>query len=170
VGGKTGSAETIKGEKTHALFVACAPIEEPVIAVAVVLENAGHGGSIAAPIAGDIMRYYFAHTEEGRGLVRKYNPGIDTINSLRARIWPDDVAEMKKEAAAKVLPERGAFTLPRKPGPREAGSEYDSQTVKSKEIDMSRIKQKDSLSGNVPVTPSSAPAPQDTSSGAAPRE
>jgi len=72
VGGKTGSAENPQGEKTHALFVACAPIDDPVIAIAVVAENAGHGGSIAAPIAGKILRYYFAETEEGKAVAEKY--------------------------------------------------------------------------------------------------
>ena len=72
VGGKTGSAQNPQGEKTHALFIACAPVDDPVIAVAVVVENAGHGGSIAAPIAGTILRYYFAETEEGREVVAKY--------------------------------------------------------------------------------------------------
>jgi penicillin-binding protein 2 len=72
VGGKTGSAENPQGEKTHALFVACAPVDDPVIAIAVVAENAGHGGSVAAPIAGKILRYYFAETEEGRKLAAQY--------------------------------------------------------------------------------------------------
>jgi penicillin-binding protein 2 len=76
VGGKTGSAENPHGEKTHALFVACAPIEDPVIAIAVVVENAGHGGSVAAPIAGDVLRYFFAETEEGRATVEKL--GVDS--------------------------------------------------------------------------------------------
>jgi len=61
VGGKTGSAQNPQGDKTHALFVACAPIENPTIAISVVVENAGHGGSVAAPIAGRILRYYFKH-------------------------------------------------------------------------------------------------------------
>ena len=72
VGGKTGSAQNPQGEKTHALFVACAPVDDPVIAVAVVAENAGHGGSIAAPIAGNILRCYFAETVEGKAMAAKY--------------------------------------------------------------------------------------------------
>jgi len=66
VGGKTGSAENPHGDKTHAVFVACAPTENPVIAISVVVENAGHGGSVAAPIAGEVLRYFFAETEEGK--------------------------------------------------------------------------------------------------------
>jgi penicillin-binding protein 2 len=72
VGGKSGSAQNPQGEKTHALFVACAPIDDPVIAVAVVVENAGHGGSIAAPIAGDVLRCFFSETEEGKLIAERY--------------------------------------------------------------------------------------------------
>ncbi|MGA2506059.1 MAG: penicillin-binding protein 2 [Chitinispirillaceae bacterium] len=77
VGGKTGSAQNPQGEKTHALFIACAPVDNPVIAIAVVVENAGHGGSIAAPIAGTILRYYFAETEEGKEVVAKYKKRLE---------------------------------------------------------------------------------------------
>ncbi len=78
VGGKTGSAENPHGDKTHALFVACAPVENPVIAIAVVVENAGHGGSIAAPIAGDVLRYFFAETVDGRRVVQEL--GVDSLD------------------------------------------------------------------------------------------
>lgn len=59
VGGKTGSAENPHGEKTHAWFAAVAPIDAPEIAVGVILENAGGGGAVAAPIAQKIMNAYF---------------------------------------------------------------------------------------------------------------
>lgn len=62
VGGKTGSAENPHGDKTHALFAGIAPMESPEIAIGVVMENAGHGGSIAAPIAAKIFRRYFELT------------------------------------------------------------------------------------------------------------
>ena len=78
VGGKTGSAQNPQGKLTHGLFAACAPVENPVIAVAVVLENAGHGGSVAAPVAGDILRYFFARDPEGRRLWDQLNPQGDT--------------------------------------------------------------------------------------------
>ncbi|OGS36487.1 MAG: penicillin-binding protein 2 [Elusimicrobia bacterium RIFOXYB2_FULL_49_7] len=58
VGGKTGTAQNPQGQD-HALFVATAPLNTPTIAIAVVVENAGHGGSVAAPIAGKILRTYF---------------------------------------------------------------------------------------------------------------
>lgn len=58
VGGKTGTAETGEGEPDHGWFVGFAIVDgEPVSAVAVLLENAGSGGSSrAAGIAGQVMR------------------------------------------------------------------------------------------------------------------
>ncbi len=70
--GKTGTAQVFtvkqdeeydekkvsKKNRDHALFVAFAPLEAPRIAVAVLVENGGHGGSVAAPIAKAIMDYY----------------------------------------------------------------------------------------------------------------
>ncbi len=70
--GKTGTAQvfTVKQDESydarkvskknrdHALFIAFAPLEAPRIAVAVLVENGGHGGSVAAPIAKAIMDYY----------------------------------------------------------------------------------------------------------------
>lgn len=44
--------------RDHALFVAFAPAEDPKIAVAVIAEHAGHGGSTAAPIARQVMDQY----------------------------------------------------------------------------------------------------------------
>lgn len=62
VGGKTGSAENPHGEKTHALFVCAAPMDAPEIAIGVIVENGGHGGSVAGPIAGAILKTYFRKT------------------------------------------------------------------------------------------------------------
>ncbi|MBC8518868.1 MAG: penicillin-binding protein 2 [Gammaproteobacteria bacterium] len=72
IAGKTGTAQvyTIKQGDTydeaslpehlrdHALFVAFAPQEDPEIAIAVIIENGGHGGSVAAPIAKQVMDQY----------------------------------------------------------------------------------------------------------------
>lgn len=58
VAGKTGTAQNPHGED-HALFVCFAPVDSPVVAVAVVVENAGHGGSVAAPRAGALLRRMF---------------------------------------------------------------------------------------------------------------
>lgn len=59
VAAKTGSAEAPGGKGTHAVFVAYAPADKPEVAVAVEVENAGHGGSVAAPVARDILAAHF---------------------------------------------------------------------------------------------------------------
>jgi penicillin-binding protein 2 len=64
VGGKTGSGEWKKGEKTHAWYAAVAPLYDPEIAVAVILEAAGGGGAKAAPIARKVLMAYFGIEEE----------------------------------------------------------------------------------------------------------
>jgi penicillin-binding protein 2 len=56
--GKTGTAQNPHGAD-HALFVAYAPADNPEIALAIVLEHAGHGGAMAAPMAGRILSAYF---------------------------------------------------------------------------------------------------------------
>jgi penicillin-binding protein 2 len=54
---KTGTAQNPHG-KEHSIFVAFAPREDPKIAVAVVVENAGHGATWAAPIASFMIEKY----------------------------------------------------------------------------------------------------------------
>jgi penicillin-binding protein 2 len=56
--GKTGTAQNSHGAP-HAWYVAYAPADDPEIAIAVIVENAGHGGEIAAPIARDFFTQYF---------------------------------------------------------------------------------------------------------------
>jgi penicillin-binding protein 2 len=80
IAGKTGTAQVFsvkqdeeydeeaiaKRKRDHALFIAFAPVENPRIAIAVVVENGGHGGSIAAPIARKVMdRYLLGEPDAG---------------------------------------------------------------------------------------------------------
>ena len=55
--GKTGTAQNPHGEN-HAVFMAFAPRENPKIAIAVYVENAGYGGTWAAPIASLMIEKY----------------------------------------------------------------------------------------------------------------
>jgi len=55
--GKTGTAQNPHGED-HSLFIMFAPFEDPEIAVAVAVENAGYGASAAAPIASLMAEQY----------------------------------------------------------------------------------------------------------------
>ncbi|MFT5217999.1 MAG: penicillin-binding protein 2 [Planctomycetota bacterium] len=74
VAGKTGTSQVFgiaqdeeydaelidKKLRDHALFVSYAPVAKPTIAIAVIVENGGHGGSTAAPIARKILDVYFS--------------------------------------------------------------------------------------------------------------
>ncbi|MGZ5007852.1 MAG: penicillin-binding protein 2 [Methylobacter sp.] len=78
IAGKTGTAQVfnIKQDakynendidfklRDHALFISFAPADDPKIAVAVVVENGGHGGSVAAPIAGQVIKQYLGGSNE----------------------------------------------------------------------------------------------------------
>jgi penicillin-binding protein 2 len=57
IAGKTGTAQNPHGQD-HALFVCYAPAEDPKIAIAVVVENVGFGGTHAAPIAKAMIEAY----------------------------------------------------------------------------------------------------------------
>jgi len=58
VAGKTGTAE-VAGKDDYAWFTAYAPADDPRYAVAVVIEQGGHGGAIAAPAAREILAALF---------------------------------------------------------------------------------------------------------------
>ncbi|MDP1559178.1 MAG: penicillin-binding protein 2 [Nitrosomonas sp.] len=93
--GKTGTSQVInikQGEKyveaqvqeryrDHALFIAYAPAENPRIALTVLVENGGHGGATAAPIARQVIDYYL--------LGKKPEPSTAKI----AENFPEDTDE-----------------------------------------------------------------------------
>jgi len=77
IAGKTGTAQVIgikqnekyderrihERHRDHALFIAYAPADAPTIAVAVLVENGGHGSSSAAPVARKVMDFYLLGKE-----------------------------------------------------------------------------------------------------------
>jgi len=63
VAGKTGTAEVGETSQTHAWFIGFAPAENPRVAIAVVVENAGVGGTVAAPIARQVLEVALEATE-----------------------------------------------------------------------------------------------------------
>lgn len=58
--GKTGTAQNPQGED-HSVFIAFAPMDNPKIAISVYVENAGAGGSWAAPIASLMIEKYLTN-------------------------------------------------------------------------------------------------------------
>jgi peptidoglycan glycosyltransferase len=59
VAGKSGTAELGGEGEPHSWFIGFAPVENPTVAIAVLVERGGRGGERAAPLAGDLMERYF---------------------------------------------------------------------------------------------------------------
>ncbi|SFD83995.1 penicillin-binding protein 2 [Chitinophaga sp. CF118] len=110
--GKTGTAENnaivngvLKKMKSHAFFVAFAPRDNPKIAIAVIVENSGYGGTYAAPIAGLIMEKYLHDTIsiKKKSVVKtmlEYNTmdpivmaksRLDSLNGATAKMTTDQI-------------------------------------------------------------------------------
>ncbi len=68
--GKTGTAENPHG-KDHAVFIAFAPMDDPKIAISVFVENAGFGGTWAAPIASLLIEKYLTRNIKRTDLMQQ---------------------------------------------------------------------------------------------------
>jgi penicillin-binding protein 2 len=105
IAAKTGTAQVVgikqnekynaslidERHRDHALFIAYAPAEEPKIALAVIVENGGHGGSAAGPIARKVMDYYLL------GKLPVVEPSIDSTNVNKPT---ENIVPVKPEANA----------------------------------------------------------------------
>lgn len=80
--GKTGTAENPHG-KDHSVFIAFAPKDNPVIAISVLIENAGFGGVWAAPIS--------------RLMIEKYIKGVITDAYMEKRIIESDLFNVEHD-------------------------------------------------------------------------
>jgi penicillin-binding protein 2 len=89
--GKTGTAQVVGRRenasdeendvepiKDHAWFVAYAPREAPVIAVAVIIEHGEHGSSAAAPVASEMIRFYLSGEQPQSDAPRAVAPASAT--------------------------------------------------------------------------------------------
>ena len=76
--GKTGTAQNPHG-KDHAWFVGFAPYENPKIAIAVLVENIGFGGTHAAPIAQKVIQTYM-NSFKGEGKTFKDEIAVVKVN------------------------------------------------------------------------------------------
>ena len=82
VAGKTGTSQNIGQD--HSVFFAYAPADNPQIAIAVYVENAGSGGAIARPIASYMIEKYLTRDiSEGRRAYMNY------VKSIRTSIIPE---------------------------------------------------------------------------------
>ncbi|MEA2519796.1 MAG: penicillin-binding protein [Chloroflexota bacterium] len=57
--GKSGTAELGGSGAPHSWFIGFAPVENPKVAIAVIVERGGRGGQRAAPLAGDLLQLFF---------------------------------------------------------------------------------------------------------------
>ena len=88
IAGKTGTAENPTGQD-HSIFIAFAPIEDPQIAIAVIIENGYWGSRWAAPIASLMIERYISgessrkdleHKMISGSLAKEYNiPSVETL-------------------------------------------------------------------------------------------
>lgn len=88
--GKTGTAENPHGND-HSLFTAFAPMDNPKIAVAVIVENAGYGSTWAAPIASLMIEKYLNDTIATGKRTAIMNRMINTT------ILPDEAVQYLKK-------------------------------------------------------------------------
>jgi len=58
VAGKSGTAELGGSGEPHSWFIGFAPAEDPQVVIAVLVEQAGRGGEVASPIAGQLMTHW----------------------------------------------------------------------------------------------------------------
>lgn len=95
IAGKTGTAQTVslrpgheneavpKKLRDHAWFVSYAPVDEPRIAVAILVEHMGHGGSAAAPLAKEMIEAYVRLRMRGPLLTDTQPPGGPVVAMRR---------------------------------------------------------------------------------------
>lgn len=81
--GKTGTVQNPHG-KDHAIFIGFAPLENPQIAVAVVVENAGFGASWACPIASMMLEQYLTGEVKRKDLRKRM---ANTILNESVKKW-----------------------------------------------------------------------------------
>ena len=74
-GGKTGTAQNPHGDN-HSIFIAFAPVEDPQIAVSIIIENGGYGSTWAAPIASLMMEKYIRGYSERPDLEMRMMKGV----------------------------------------------------------------------------------------------
>lgn len=120
-GGKTGTAQAVSIRQNerydaskmaeylrdHALYVAFAPLEEPRIAVAVIVENAGFGSQSAAPITRRVFDYWL------EGLY----PSEEDIAAMQRGEAAAPIGKPRLAAAVPVQPVSSALDGSRLPGP-----------------------------------------------------
>lgn len=128
--GKTGTAQvySLKGAKynastvderlrDHALFMAYAPMEDPQIAVALIVENGGWGSTVAAPVARKVFDYWLAPERQANDLYSSWSTSApeDTADSMEevgangesmdAIVRPEDLPDVADDGGTPEAPD-----------------------------------------------------------------
>jgi len=128
--GKTGTAQvySLKGAKynahsvderlrDHALFMAYAPVQDPKIAVALIVENGGWGASVAAPIARKVFDYWLSNNNAAAKGASAAAQDEDTGEDDGVGESPDAVVRPEDLPPSDSDDERGAPALPARRNP-----------------------------------------------------
>ena len=113
--GKTGTAQAVtigqkdkynaskleEHQRDHALYMAFAPADDPQIAVAIVVENAGFGAAQAAPIARRVFDYW---------LLGDY-PSIEDIDASQKGLAASPIGVRRKKEEIVLAPSEGVVRL-----------------------------------------------------------
>jgi penicillin-binding protein 2 len=127
-GGKTGTAQAVtvaqgtkynaskleEHQRDHALYIAFAPADDPKIAIAAIVENAGFGAASAAPITRRVFDYYLMNqypSEEDMALTRqgKSGPPVGKPRVASEVAWPPPPSN---SAASAAMPAASAASMP----------------------------------------------------------
>lgn len=112
---KTGTAQNPHG-KNHSLFVCFAPKDNPKIAVAVVVENAGYGATWAGPIAAFMMEKYLNDSIAGDRLAEVERIAKADLIPTAIRQWyakKDSIRQAKLISEEPVQAETAAIEAPK---------------------------------------------------------
>jgi penicillin-binding protein 2 len=113
--GKTGTAQAVtigqkekynaskleEHQRDHALYMAFAPAENPQIALAIVVENAGFGAAQAAPIARRVFDYW---------LLGEY-PSMDDIEASQKGLASTPIGVKRRKESIQLIPSEGVVGL-----------------------------------------------------------
>lgn len=112
--GKTGTVQNPHG-KNHSVFIGFAPRDNPKIAIAVIVENAGYGGAYAAPIASYLTEKYLTGTiSPGRAERAEAMKKISALPELpkpKIKVLPKTADSTGKQPATPVAENQNKTVL-----------------------------------------------------------
>lgn len=124
-GGKTGTAQAVgmsqkekynksrleEHQRDHALYMAFAPADNPTVALAVIVENAGWGAGAAAPMARRVFDYLLQGQYPSEEDIAAVQKGVASGPIGRPRVVADMLQEMVEKGGALAPAERQASAV-----------------------------------------------------------